>query len=129
MRDDERYQKKRAGSEVADCNHVSILLNINARSVVNKVVDHESLILTYSPHVIVVTETWLNHDIADHEIVPPGYRMLRKDRDRRGGGVAVILRDELLVTRLADIPDLECLWVKTGLGEVTIIIGACYRPP
>lgn len=96
---------------------------------VNKVVDLESLILTYSPHVIVVTETWLNHDIADHEIVPPGYRMLRKDRDRRGGGVAVILRDELLVTRLADIPDLECLWVKTGLGKVTIVIGACYRPP
>lgn len=72
-------------------------LNVNTRSIVNKVTSFEHMLITYSPHVVAITETWLTPSIPDEDITPPDYKMIRVDRlDSRGGGVAVVYKDSLL---------------------------------
>lgn len=58
-----------------------------------------------------------------------GYRIIRRDRDTRGGGVAVILEENLIASRLEDIPDIECVWVKVHFSAIDFVIGAFYKPP
>lgn len=104
-------------------------LNLNARSLVNKSSELESIVLTHKPHIIVITETWLNIDIRDAEVTPPGYRIYRKDRDSRGGGVAIIYQENLSVSRLADIAGIECVVINVSLDQFNLVIAAFYRPP
>lgn len=70
-----------------------MLLLFNARSLVNKVTELEHLLLSRSPSVVIVTETWLNNDIPNDVVVPPGYRVFRWDRNSRGGGVAIVIKN------------------------------------
>lgn len=76
-----RDWQETANLKNAGPNHEFTLLNVNARSVVKKVFDLESLILTYSSHVIVMRETWSNTDTEDDEMLSFCFRMLRKDRE------------------------------------------------
>lgn len=71
----------------------------------------------------------MNANIDDDEISPPGYKLYRKDRDSRGGGVAILFKESLHVTRLPDIPGVEFVLLKVFLGELNMIIGGFYRPP
>lgn len=56
------------------------ILNVNCRSVVNKVTELEGILLTHSPDIVILTETWLNDSIKDNEFVPRGYNVHRKDQ-------------------------------------------------
>lgn len=85
--------------------------------------------IALSPHVLIITETWLHPDISDSEITPPGYKTFRKDRDSRGGGVAIMFRESLRVSRLPDISGVECVIVKLFLDDLNMVIGGFYRPP
>ena len=53
---------------------------INARSIVNKLNDFQSLIYSQSFDLFGVTESWLTNKIFDNEILPTGYALIRKDR-------------------------------------------------
>lgn len=61
------------------------LVNINMRSVTNKIDSLESVLMQYDPHIAVITETWLREEISDDEVFPPCYNVYRKDRSARGG--------------------------------------------
>lgn len=95
----------------------------------NKVDVLESVILSYKPQVVVITETWLHNDISDSEIVPPGYAILRNDRSSRGGGVAILYQDTLHINRLSPIAGVECVIAKICLNECSLVVGGFYRPP
>ena len=53
---------------------------LNARSIVNKDNELNIMIEDIDPHVIGITESWANKDIADVELGLPGYAMFRRDR-------------------------------------------------
>ena len=38
-------------------------------------------------------EAWLDDTISDSDLVIPGYHVVRRDRDRHGGGVAMFITD------------------------------------
>lgn len=78
---------------------------------------------------MIITETWLHSGILDSEITPPGYKIYRKDRDSRGGGVALLFLDCLQVQRLPDIAGTECVIAKVFLDDFHLIIAGFYRPP
>ncbi len=48
-----------------------------------------------------MTETWLTNNIANDEIIPKGYDVIRKDRNanKRGGGVLIAPRDDIVYNR------------------------------
>lgn len=105
------------------------LLNLNSGSLVNKISNFKWLIECHSPSVFYVTDTWLNESILDHEFLPPGYRVLRKDRPSgRGGGVALFIKSVIEFTLLPELRNTESIWCKLMLYRLAIV-GALYCPP
>lgn len=105
------------------------MLNVNARSLYSKLADFEALLLEHDPDAVVVTETWLSESILDSEVLPPGYRMVRRDRGSRGGGVALVLKEYLNISVLEGETHTESCWVKIESFSPPLVIGAVYRPP
>jgi len=85
----------------------------------------------YKPHVLSLNETWLDDSFSDAELSLPGYQLMRRDRDRHGGGIAVYIADNLSFNRL-DTPaeNIEALWFELSQpNSKKILFGAIYRPP
>ena len=83
--------------------------------------------------IICLTETKLCKYIDDSEIDIPGYSVFRKDRNRKGGGIAIYHRDHLTVESLdlssTPCADLECAAIKISSHLKAMIIACFYRPP
>lgn len=79
------------------------LLNINARSIVNKEDWLKLVLLNDDSHVTVITETWLNNNVSDGEIFSCSYQEFRRDRPSRGGGVTVVIESPICATALEQI--------------------------
>lgn len=54
-----------------------VIVNINARSVVNKTAELEAFILEHQLHILTITETWLSPDISSSNIFQQGYTVMR----------------------------------------------------
>lgn len=53
--------------------------------------------------IIAITETFLDPSINDSEFAPHFYSVFRWDRNRHGGGVMILVRDNILVSRHFDL--------------------------
>ncbi|GAB0203450.1 mitochondrial enolase superfamily member 1 [Grus japonensis] len=63
-----------------------------------------------------------------------GYRLFRKDRQRRRGGVVLYVKENLecIEFNYANCENpIECLWVKIRrfISKGDLTVGICYRPP
>lgn len=105
------------------------LININARSIVNKSVELEAILLCYNPHIVVITETWLRDDIDDTDVFPPSYQVFRRDRPTRGGGVAVLIKCGIRASLVRQIDNHESVTLKAFCSGRTFLLSAVYRPP
>ena len=90
----------------------------------------------HKPHVLAISETWLDDSFVDEEVSLQGYNLMRRDRDCVGGGVAVYVAEHLNYNRLKDprdlLPDIdvESIWFELSLPKTKkILIGAIYKPP
>ena len=109
------------------------LLNVNFRSLVNKVGEFKALVETEKPDILVGTETWLAPDIKSSEFLPDGYITYRNDRSgtgKRSGGVLILIRDTIICTHQPQFTtDCEITWIKIDIvGTESLYIGAYYRP-
>ncbi|KAK4815696.1 hypothetical protein QYF61_006679 [Mycteria americana] len=107
-------------------------LYTNAHSMGNKQEELEAIVHQENYDMVAITETWWD-DVHNWSAAMDGYKLFRRDRrGRRGGGVALYVRECLDSLELNDGDDrLECLWVrirgKANKGD--IVVGVCYRPP
>ena len=106
-------------------NHTKTTTNLpgffltNTRSALNKTDELEVLLNRNnicSIDIAVLTETWQSDKISDEYLAVDGFNVFTKIRtEKRGGGVAVYVRDNIPVTTLNDlnVPDeLECIWLS-----------------
>lgn len=115
---------------------------LNARSIktvsssVNKLVELHNLVSSHEASIVAVTETWLNANVLDGEILPARFCLHRKDRsatcpDRRGGGILLAVDASLSSTRRQDLEPpceiLVCEIAQTGSTKIAVLL--CYRPP
>jgi exonuclease III len=87
--------------------------------------------------IVSVTETWLNDNVSDNEILPSGYNIIRKDRppNKRGGGVLSALRngiqynnDNVLSGTWSDHLEILAIELLTAKPNKCLLC-VCYRPP
>jgi len=81
--------------------------------------------------VICVNETLCDQSIVDNELHLPGFQILRRDRTRNGGGVALFCRDSFNFKRRDDLSDnsIECIWAEiTPPHRSPILVCAIYNP-
>ena len=85
------------------------------------------------PHIIGITESWVNTDITDAELGLTGYIMLRRDRKgRRGGGVILYVKESIQAYKIKLEREADCVeavWYKIVSGNSTLTIGLVYRSP
>lgn len=105
--------------------------HLNVRSLISSFNNFIELIEDQHFDVIGITETWLNDDILTDRVNIPGYRLFRKDREGRGGGVALYVSDKLSCQEISfDFQfTTENIWMKLRVSEKLFIIGVLYRPP
>ena len=78
------------------------------------------------------SETWAHKDIADSGLEIPGYKLFRRDRGVKGGGLAVYVKNDVKVIRRPDLEEstIERLWVEVCPPKSrSFLIGTFYRPP
>ena len=66
-----------------------VLLQVNCRSICNKILEFWNLIDTYNPDVVIGTESWLSGEINNADVFRDDYIVFRRDSYSRGGGVFI----------------------------------------
>ena len=104
---------------------------LNARSIANKTLDLQALLISEDLDVIAITETFLSEDVLDSKLVDVAtYTVCRRDRNRHGGGIMLILKSDISVVRREDLEtDCELLWTEIIKDSSSIMLGVFYRPP
>ena len=90
-------------------------ININS---LYKHIDEIRYILMSSPlEVLAINESELDNTITDGEIHIPGYVIIRKDRNRHGGGVAIYNKENISCSARHDLApaQLEMVCVEINL--------------
>ncbi|GAB0189143.1 hypothetical protein GRJ2_001380200 [Grus japonensis] len=104
----------------------------NARSIGNKQEELEAIVQQDSYDLVTITEMWWDNS-HDWSAAMDGYKLFRRDRHgRRGGGVALYVRECFNCIELNDCDDkVECLWVRMRgkVSKADMLLRVCYRPP
>lgn len=82
--------------------------------------------------VMAINETKLDAQITDSEIQLTGYHIVRKDRNKFGGGVCLFIKNHLNYKVRTDLmpEQLECIVIELFKpNSVSIFISTWYRPP
>jgi exonuclease III len=113
--------------------HVGICIgHLNMRSLLPKIEDIEILLANSNMDILTLSETWLDHTIQ-HEIHIGGYTVIRKDRNRHGGGVMMYIREGIDYKERQDLEHerLEATWIEVPnlIGKANTLICSYYRPP
>ena len=79
--------------------------HLNIRSVLPKHDELQVLLERCGSMVLGLSETWLDGTIMDAEVGTPGFKIFRRDRNRRGGGVMVYVSEQFKTVRREDLED------------------------
>ena len=104
-------------------------ISLNAQSVVNKSAVIKSLISIERPEILCLTETFLSDSVCSYEVFPLSYNIFRKDRNRRGHGLAIAVSNQLNVIRHEEFETCkEMLWCELVNKCKPTFICLFYRP-
>lgn len=86
----------------------------NARALKNKFQDLHAIVFAERFDILAVAETWFDPTVLDHEVIPSGYTIYRRDRlCRRGGRVVLAFKNDPTVVRRSDLEtSCELLWCE-----------------
>jgi len=106
---------------------------MNCQSIVKKIAEIHSLLLSINPHIVIGTESWIKLEIQPSEIFPLDYITYRDDRiDTMGGGVFILVASHLISCELDEFqcPNSKVLWVQIEQkGSTNTTIGGFYKSP
>ena len=88
------------------------LVIANFCSVYNKSAELEAFLLTNDIDILLGSESHLENSILNSEIFPDSYKIYRKDRDRHGGGVFIMTKNNLCTSEITIELPLEIVWAK-----------------
>ncbi|RMC20263.1 hypothetical protein DUI87_01109 [Hirundo rustica rustica] len=103
-----------------------------AHSMNNKHEELKAIVHQESYDMVAITEIWWD-DSHDCSAAMDGYKLFRRGRcGRRGGGVALYIRESLDAIEL-EVNDNKVgfLWlrIRGKANKADILVGVCYRPP
>jgi hypothetical protein len=108
-----------------------VLLQVNCRSILNKILESWTLVDTYNPDVVIGTQSWLSDEINNAEVFRDDYITFRRDRSTRGGGVFICVKNYIDCRELWTDDDFEMIAVevKGRDPKFTREIVGIYRAP
>ena len=108
------------------------IASLNITSLV-KHIDELAILMSDKPlDVLAINETRLDDNITDEAISVPGYCIVRNDRNRQGGGVAIYIKEAISFKVRSDLKcdEIESLTVEiTKPNQKPFLVTSWYRPP
>ena len=116
------------------------IMNINCRSIVGKSSEFLAALNYIKPDIVCGTESWLKgmkpgkpptpDAIQSSEVFPSHYKAYRNDRGTLGGGVFVLVHQDLVAEEKAElVTNCEMVWVQVKLkGNKTLLVPSFYMP-
>ena len=101
---------------------------LNSRSLINKFDLLQSLVFSKSLYVICITETWLNNQILDNEIIPQNYKIYRRDRESRGGGVLIAISEDINAKLVHTHTTVELIHIELDIKPTAHILCIYFSP-
>ena len=105
-------------------------LNINSLC---RHIDEVRALMTNQPlDILAMNETKLGEIDYDHLVSLEGYTIVRRDRNKYGGGVCIYLRNSISFTRMHDLENdnLEMIVLEIKKpNSKPFLFSAWYRPP
>src|SRR5271156_6658429 len=91
-------------------------------------------VLEHKLDILCITETWLQSEdrFTTNHITPSGYSIISSPRlSRRGGGIALIIKDVYSFKKLASasFSTFEVLLIQVIAPSKSFVIATIYRPP
>jgi hypothetical protein len=119
---------------------VGFLLNTRSVKSVNyernKLVELQALVTIKNAKIVCLTETWLNADINDSEILPTDqFNIYRRDRDGTGGGVLAAIHSSIVSKPRPDLAPassqhIEILVIEINMSrQRKMALVTVYNPP
>ncbi len=108
------------------------LLHLNIRSLLPKITEIGLLSNSNKVRLFYFTKTWLDDSIREAKIEIVNYFLIRRDRNRKGGGVCIYVISDIGFNQRMDLNNdqIEAVWLNILLPKNNpILVGACYRPP
>ena len=103
---------------------------LNVRSLYPKVDEVRNFVKTHNFDVFIANETWLDESFSNKHIEILNYDVIRRDRNRQGGGVCIYIKSDMKYTVLNGYGvDLESAWISIDIDAEKFVIGTIYRPP
>ena len=108
--------------------------HLNVRSLLRCVDEIHDLIASIGDGrlYLSLSETWLDTNCPDGVVSIPGYRIFRRDRCGRGGGVAIFCPDNPRCKRREDLECnyLETVWIELDSSKKKpLLVCTIYCPP
>ena len=106
--------------------------HLNIRSLVKNVDQFRIYSHNCKFDIICLSETMLDGTIQDYEVNVNGYEVIRKDRNRNGGGVAIYIRNCISYKLRPDLDhaNLESITIEIFKPKAkSFLINTWYRPP
>ena len=105
--------------------------NINSLTCRSKLEELGSLGRQINLDIIAISETKLDDNIQESVFTIPGYNVEYKHRTRKGGGVALYIRDDIPHVRVSKLEskELEHVSVDITIKRKKFNISVIYRPP
>lgn len=137
VNDEIQLLSKSTTSKISDLRSIGTMkglhmVHLNVRSLLPKISELRYLCQESNVALFSCSETWLDDSILDAEIHIDNYCLLRKDRNRKGGGVCAYIRSDLMFKERNDFANtaVEAVWLDILLPKSKpILVGICYRPP
>ena len=91
----------------------------------NKLSCFKDIVFAHQFDVVALTETWLHNSVTNHEVIPNGYQIIRRDRqmEKRGGGILLAVKETI------KYDSLELSSVILESFSKRVLVAVCYRPP
>ena len=105
---------------------------LNVNSLLKQLDELRIMADEHKPHIICLNETKVDNDVRDEELAIYGFhKIIRKDRTRNGGSVAMYAKENLNFKVRHDlILDIESISIQLDINYVKPInISTLYRPP
>lgn len=100
---------------------------MNARSIVNKLLEFRHYIDLHKPDIVCVTESFLDVSIDSNLLLVKDYSVFRCDRNRHGGGVLVLVKNTLGPVALNFVPMCECVLLECVSASIKFRVVVIYR--
>ena len=108
------------------------LIHLNINSLFTKTNHIFDLLSHVKPDILALNETKLGHEIPDSAVNPANpanYCLLRRDRIRGGGGVAIYIKKGIKILNSFVSNDFELIHVKLLINKKILHFISAYKPP